>query len=64
MTLAFSRTTEIIAEISLVGPPGRREREVEGVGGDESGCLHHSSYILNSGFIVLRVTLALLEGKF
>lgn len=31
--LAFSQTTEIIAEISLIGPLGRREREVEGVGG-------------------------------
>lgn len=32
--LAFSQTTEIITEISMIGPMGRKEREVEGVGGD------------------------------
>lgn len=32
--LAFSQTTEITAVISMVRPPGKREREVEGVGGD------------------------------
>lgn len=64
MTLAFSWTTEIIAEISLVVPPERRKREVEGVGGDGGVCLYPSSYILNFGFSVLRVTLALLEGDF
>lgn len=64
MTLVFSWTTEIIAEISLVGPLGRRGKEVEGVGGDGGICLHCSSCILNFGFNVLRVTLAFLEGKF
>lgn len=62
--LAFSQTTEIIAEISLIGPLGGKEREVEEVGGEAGVWLNHSSYILNFGYIVLGVTLDLLEGKF
>lgn len=64
MTLAFSWTTEITAEISLVVPQVRRKKKVEGVGGDGGVCLYPSSYILNFGFTVLRVILALLEGNF
>lgn len=37
---------------------------MEGVGGDGGVCLYPSSYILNFGFTVLRVILALLEGNF
>lgn len=62
--LSFSQTTEIIAEISLIGPLGGKEREVEEVGGEAGVWLNHSSYILDLGYIALRVTLDLLEGKF